>query len=220
VFHVKICGITTPGDAAMVARAGADAIGLNFYPKSLRFIGEEQARAIVAEVPEQVVKVGLFVNAASEVVCRSYDSLGLNLIQLHGDEPPEYLQQLGDRPVMRVFRIGGEGLQPTIEYLDRCQVLGRTPRLVLFDSQVHGTFGGTGVAGDWQALSAYTVRPPDRPPMVLAGGLTADNVAEAIRVVKPAAVDTASGVETAPGRKSLPLVLRFVAAARKALGLP
>jgi phosphoribosylanthranilate isomerase len=219
VFYVKICGITTPDDAIMVARAGADAIGLNFYPKSPRSIDQEQARAIVAAVPATIVKVGLFVNAPADLVCQRCDRLGLDIVQLHGDETPEYLKLLGTRPVIRVFRIGAEGLRSAFEYLERCQTLGCPPPLVLFDSRVSGTFGGTGAVGEWQALAAYKPSPPVRPAMVLAGGLTPDNVAEAIRSVRPQAVDTASGVETAPGRKSAELVLRFVTAARQALGL-
>ncbi len=209
----------------MVVRAGADAIGLNFYPKSPRFVDWQQARAIVDDaraivdvVLGPIVKVGLFVNAPHQEVCRHFDALELDMIQLHGDEPPDYLKQLGDRPVVRAFRIGREGLRPALEYLDRCGELGCLPSMVLLDAHVEYFYGGTGSVGEWLAWAEYSTG-LGRPPMVLAGGLTADNVVEAIRAVHPSAVDTASGVETAPGRKSEELVRRFVRAARQALGL-
>ena len=105
MFRIKICGITSVDDALLVARAGADAVGLNFYPRSPRYISLDTARKIVAALPKEIVKVGLFVNAPPADVCRTYSDLSLDLIQLHGDEPPEYLAQLGGRPVMRAFRV-------------------------------------------------------------------------------------------------------------------
>jgi phosphoribosylanthranilate isomerase len=219
VFHVKICGITTADDAMMVALSGADAIGLNFYPKSPRFVDYQRAGAILRDLPTRLVKIGLFVNSPHEEVCRRFDDLELDMIQLHGDEPPEYLKQLGDRPVVRAFRLGEDGLRPALDYLDQCANLECLPDMVLLDGQSPLVYGGSGTVGDWQAWSEYQGG-LGRPPMVLAGGLTADNVADAIQAVQPVAVDTASGVESSPGRKSARLVARFVDAARKALGLP
>jgi len=216
VFRVKICGITNVDDALASARAGADALGLNFYPKSPRHITPEQARAIVEVLPRNVVKVGLFVNAPVDEVRDTFDRLGLNLIQLHGDEPPESLAELGDRPVMRAFRLGSEGLPPVTEYLRHCRRLGCLPRLVLIDAHVKGAYGGTGQVADWPTVKRYPVDKDD-PPLVLAGGLSPSNVAEAIRAVSPAAVDTASGVESAPGKKDPAAVEAFVRAARAAL---
>ena len=186
-----------------------------------------------------MVKVGLFVNAPALVVCQTYDDLHLDLIQLHGDETPDYIAQLGSRPVMRAFRVGAmprkgteevveeefrkmEGVFPTtssvplapvIEYLARCRQLHAMPRLVLLDSLVLGEYGGTGKAADWSTARAYTAQ-SGLPPLVLAGGLTPDNVAEAITAVRPAAVDVASGVESRPGRKDPAAVEAFVRAAR------
>ena len=216
MFRVKICGITNVDDALASARAGADALGLNFYPKSPRHITPEQARAIVEVLPRNVVKVGLFVNAPVDEVRDTFDRLGLNLIQLHGDEPPESLAELGDRPVMRAFRLGSEGLPPVTEYLRHCRRLGCLPRLVLIDAHVKGAYGGTGQVADWPTVKRYPVDKDD-PPLVLAGGLSPSNVAEAIRAVSPAAVDTASGVESAPGKKDPAAVEAFVRAARAAL---
>ena len=106
MFQIKICGITSVDDALATARAGADAIGLNFYPRSLRHVSLDTARQIVAALPKEIVKVGLFVTAPPSDACRTYDDLHLDLIQLHGDEPLEYIAQLGNRPVMRAFRVG------------------------------------------------------------------------------------------------------------------
>jgi len=210
VFRVKICGITQAEDARLAADAGADAIGLNFYPKSPRSLTVEQAEVVAAETPTEVAKVGLFVNAEAAWVCETFDRLGLDLIQLHGDEPPEYLTQLGMRPVVRAFRVGAEGLGPVREYLARCAQLGVMPRMVLVDALVQGAYGGTGQAANWEALKQY---PASLPKLVLAGGLRPETVAAAIQAVRPAAVDTASGVESSPGRKDEALVRRFVEAA-------
>jgi phosphoribosylanthranilate isomerase len=212
-FRIKICGITTVDDATLVARAGADAVGLNFYPKSARFLAPEQAEVVVRAVPAGVVKVGLFVNATAVDVCAMFDRLELDLVQLHGDEPPEFLVDLGDRPVMRAFRVGSDGLRPVEDYLSRCRQLGVMPHMVLVDAQVAGAYGGTGQVANWAALKHYSSA---NPPLVLAGGLAPANVAEAIRAVQPMAVDTASGVESSPGRKDPALVERFIEAARAA----
>jgi len=217
MFRIKICGITGVEDARMVARTGTDAVGLNFYPKSPRFLTLDSARKIVSALPDGVVKVGLFVNAEVDDLTSTVDLLGLDLIQLHGDEPPEFLVALGDRPVMRAFRLGQDGLRPITEYLRRCRFLDCMPRMVLIDSHVAGAYGGTGVVTDWPALVGYPTD-EDFPPLVLAGGLTAANVAESIRTVHPAAVDTASGVESSPGQKDRARVEAFVLAAQRAFG--
>lgn len=214
MFQIKICGITTVDDAVMASQAGADAIGLNFFAKSPRFLAPDRAAAVVSAVPAGVLKVGLFVNAPASEICELFDQLGLDLIQLHGDETPEFHVKLGGRPVMRAFRVGASGLGPVEQYLARCQQLGTLPRMVLLDAQVHGTYGGTGQVADWDVVKQYTLAQPQ---LALAGGLTPANVADAIRAVRPAAVDTASGVEASPGRKDISLVQAFVQAARAAL---
>ena len=218
MFRVKICGVTSVEAAQMVAAAGADAVGLNFYPKSLRCIEAELARAIVTSLPGDVTKVGLFVNAPIETVCDAYDRLPLDLIQLHGDEPPEFVAQLAPRPVLRAFRLAAADLPKVFVYIEECRRLGHAPAMVLIDAFKTGEYGGTGKVADWSAAAEYAAR-NDSPPLVLAGGLTADNVGQAISVVRPEAVDTASGVEDAPGRKDRVLVERFVRAAREAFEL-
>jgi len=215
MFRIKICGITNVEDALAAARAGADAVGLNFYPKSPRQIDLDTARQIVDGLPAGIIKVGVFVNATIEEVCRTFDQLGLDLIQIHGDEPPESLVQLGQRPVMRAFRLGPAGLGAAAEYLAACRRLQCLPRRTLIDAFVPGDYGGTGKTPDWAVLQGYPAE-PWHPPLVLAGGLTPANVAEAIRAVRPVAVDTASGVEIGPGRKDHAQIAAFVAAARRA----
>jgi phosphoribosylanthranilate isomerase len=213
MFRIKICGITSVDDALMVARAGADAIGLNFYPRSSRYISFDVAREIVAALPKEIAKVGLFVNVPPADVCRAYSDLPLDLIQLHGDEPPEYLTQLGNRPVMRAFRVRPGNLHPVVEYLARCRGLKVEPRLALLDSLVPGEYGGTGTTVGWSTARQYAAQSA-LPPLVLAGGLTPQNVAEAIAIVRPAAVDVASGVESSPGRKDPVAVEAFVRAVK------
>jgi phosphoribosylanthranilate isomerase len=215
MFQIKICGLTNVEDALAAVEAGADALGLNFFDESPRCITREQAGRIVDALPPDVVKVGLFVNAPAEQVRQYFDQLGLDAIQLHGDEPPRYLAELGDRPVVRAFRL--DRLEPVGRYLGECRQGGFMPRMVLVDSRVEGTYGGSGQVADWQAVSGYP-RDGSVPPLVLAGGLTPQNVARAIRTVRPAAVDTASGVERSPGQKDHELLAAFVRAARGALG--
>jgi phosphoribosylanthranilate isomerase len=139
----------------------------------------------------------------------------LDLVQLHGDESPADIAALGSIPVMKAFRPTSSLV--VIEYLNACTRLGCQPRMVLLDANVPGEFGGTGHRADWDIAQQYQLSLP-APPLVLAGGLTPANVGEAIRAVRPAAVDTASGVESAPGRKDPERIARFVAAARAAFG--
>lgn len=220
-FRVKICGITTVEDALAVVEAGADAVGLNFYPKSARYLQPRDEEAVAAALAKKVVKVGLFVNASEERVRATFERLGLDLIQLHGDESPEFVSRLGGLPVMRAFRVGADGLGPVYEYIERTEELGCRLLAVLVDSFRKGSYGGTGQVADWATVAAYGACPKmsgeSLPPLVLAGGLTPENVAEAVGVVRPAAVDTASGVESSPGKKDPASVKAFVRAARAAL---
>jgi phosphoribosylanthranilate isomerase len=219
MFRVKICGITNIDDALGVAEAGADAVGLNFYPKSPRWVDVTVAKTIAEALPPGIVKVGVFVNADVDVIGQTADRARLDLIQLHGDETPEYLATLAvvcPLPIMRAFRLGMAGLTPILEYLDQCRRLRQIPMRVLLDAYQPGVYGGTGATADWGVAAEY-VATPGVPPLVLAGGLTPTNVAEAIAAVHPAAVDTAGGVESSPGRKDPALVREFVRAARGAL---
>jgi phosphoribosylanthranilate isomerase len=220
MFTIKICGITRPEDAQAAAAAGADAIGLNFYPKSSRAIDLTRASEILAALPAGIVKVGLFVNAPPEEVCRTSDALGLDLIQLHGDEPPEQLAALGGRPIMKAFRAAHyHGLQSVLAYLNACRALDCLPRLLLFDAPLTSTYGGSGKLADWRMVREYHEH-SQGPAFVLAGGLKPENVAEAIHATGAKAVDTASGVESQPGIKDAASIAAFVQAARSAWKAP
>lgn len=215
MFRIKICGVTCGDDARAVAQAGADAIGLNFFPGSARWIDRATALEIARQIPVGVAKVGVFVNAEIRDCIETHDQVALDAIQLHGDEPPEYLQELGSRRVIRAFRCGEEGMAPVLQYLADCQRLGCLPDMVLMDAFRPGHYGGTGETINWMTLIGHRQN-QQLPPLVLAGGLRPETVAHAIEVVQPAAVDTASGVESSPGHKDRARVEAFVSAAREA----
>ena len=156
MFLIKICGITNVSDAQSAVQAGADAVGLNFYPASPRFITLSQARQISDVLPREIVKVGVFVNSEAKEVCETFDELHLDLIQLHGDEKPEFIAQLGNRPVMRAFRLGPEGLGPIYDHLEVCKRLGCVPKLVMVDAFSKGVYGGSGEKADWSICTQYS----------------------------------------------------------------
>ncbi len=217
VFRIKICGITNVEDARAAADAGADAIGLNFYEPSPRYVVPEIARQTAEAVGNAIAKVGVFVDAPASEILETFESVGLDWIQLHGDEPPELLAELGDRPVIKAMacREGGLGPlaeYPVAEYLERCRALDRLPRAVLIDAYAPGQVGGTGKVVDWDRLADWR-EALGGVPLVLAGGLTPENVDRAIATVRPRAVDTASGVESSPGKKDAVLMAAFVVAA-------
>jgi phosphoribosylanthranilate isomerase len=214
MFRIKVCGITSVEDAQSVARSGADAIGLNFCPTSPRRIDLELARQIVAQLPDGIARVGVFVNAPAVEVSRIAAELNLDFVQLHGDEPPDYLAEVAGVPIIRAFR-GTNDFQPVGAYLAACRRSGHSPAAVLVDAFQAGQYGGTGQSPDWAAVARARLGWAEVP-LVLAGGLRASNVTAAIDSVHPTAVDTASGVEIAPGRKSPEQVALFVTAARGA----
>ena len=202
-LRVKICGITTPEDAVAAAEAGADAIGLVFA-ESPRRVTPARARAILAALPPFVTPVALFVNSPVEVIRELCGSLGVRTVQLHGDEPPDLARHLAGFSVIKAFRIESAA--------DVAALRGYPAAAYLLDSRVEGRRGGTGVAFDWRLAASATRHGP----IILAGGLTPENVAEAVRTVRPYGVDTSSGVEREPGRKDPAKVRAFVAAARAA----
>lgn len=217
MFRIKICGITHRPDAFVAAALGADAIGLNFFEGSPRYLPPSLAGNVAAAIPRGVAKVGVFVNPTAEEVNRLAERLRLDFIQLAGDEPPELISKFADRPVIKSFRFGPDGIGPLLGFLDEAVRRGALPAAVLIDSSSPGHFGGTGKAVDWRRLSEQLKEMTSQPTqVVLAGGLTPENIAEAITTVKPAAVDVASGVEYAPGRKDASRVSQFVEAATNA----
>lgn len=215
VFQIKICGVTTSHDARQAAEAGADAIGLNFFARSPRYVTVQRAREIAATLPPEVTKVGVFVNSQADDVVETADAVGLDMIQLHGDELPSFLQQVTTRPVLRAFRCRDDGLTPVPAYLDDCRAAGRLPDAVLLDAYTPEKYGGTGKCLDWAAVSQAGDRLGGLP-IVLAGGLTPENVGDAIVAAHPTAVDTAGGVEASPGVKDIAKMKLFVSVAQSA----
>ena len=198
LFHIKICGITSSPDAKVVVDSGADAVGINFFPESKRFVEPATAKRISATIPNSVAKVGLFVNADTDWIETVSQEIGLDWIQLHGDESPEFICQLRNRPLLKAFRLGQAGLRPVAQFLAECEQLGRPLDALLLDAYHPTEFGGTGRKIDWQKLAKETTLLGGYQ-WALAGGLTPTNVADAIKQARPHAVDTASGVESAPG---------------------
>jgi len=212
---VKVCGVRDVDTARHIADAGADAIGLNFYAGSSRVVTPSVAAQIVRGLPASVEPIGLFVNASAKEIQSVATDCGLRTLQLHGDEPPELLAELSEFRLIRAFRVGDEGLGQLNAELDKLQGLGVRLQACLVDARVEGAYGGTGRTAPWDLLAAEW-RQAERPPLVLAGGLTPENVSEACRTAHPWGVDVAGGVETAPGVKDPNLVRRFIENARAA----
>jgi phosphoribosylanthranilate isomerase len=215
LFQIKICGITSVQGAQLSVLAGADAVGLNFYEKSKRFVELEVARRIVEVIPTRVARVGLFVNASVDSIQEIAETLQLDCIQLHGDEPPEFVSSLANRKILRAFRCARSEFNQIGDYLSECLNGGRLPEAILVDAHRQGQYGGTGEVVDWSSLVAAREQFAGVP-LVLAGGLTPFNVTDAISVVSPTAVDTASGVEREPGHQDPMLLRAFVKAAKQA----
>ena len=215
LFRIKICGVTNELDAAQVSEAGADAVGLNFFSKSKRGIDLETARPIVRVLSPEVQRVGVFVNETADRIRALAAELRLDWVQIHGDEPPSLLAELSGLSVIRAFRIRYNAIEPITRYLQDCQNLNCSPDAILLDAYHPQDYGGTGCVLDWSRLY-YNVPQLGGISWVLAGGLTADNVAHAIGDARPNAVDTASGVESSPGTKDGQLVKRFVQQAAEA----
>ena len=215
-MFIKICGITDIADALMVARAGANAIGLNFYPPSPRHVDLALAREIVHGLPPFVDAVGLFVNSNAHEVSELAHEVGLRTVQLHGDLSPELVSSLREFSVIAAFPLADDSsIKAVLDFLASCQRLGRLPNAVLGDASRPGMFGGTGQVAPWAVARSLVLHSPV--PVVLAGGLTAKNVADAVRIVRPWGVDVASGVEVAPGRKGQYKVTTFIDAVRQAV---
>jgi phosphoribosylanthranilate isomerase len=202
-IRVKICGITCLEDALMAVEAGADALGVMFYPPSPRSVRPDVVRRIVEQLPPFVARVGVFVNADETHIRLTIREAGIDTIQLHGKEPVELCQSLAPLPVMKAFRMEGPGSLNALTPYTGCAWL--------LDSYVAGVFGGTGQTFNWD-LACEAVRRGGK--VVLAGGLTPDNVARAVAAVSPYGVDVSSGVETSPGKKDPDKVRAFVQAAK------
>jgi phosphoribosylanthranilate isomerase len=200
--RVKICGITNVADGLAAAEAGADMIGLMLYERSPRFISVEKAAEISRALPPFVVKVGVFANPTEELVLRAISEAGVTLLQFHGDETPEFCAQFGAM-TMKAFRIrDAESLAALANY---------STDAFLLDAHSKSGLGGTGETFNWElAVAAQKFGKP----IFLAGGLTPENVAAAVRQVNPFGVDVSSGVESAPGKKDHAKVKAFIQAVR------
>jgi phosphoribosylanthranilate isomerase len=202
---VKICGITNVEDGLLAAEAGANALGFIFYKQSPRYVPIEKAAAVIRNLPEPIVKVGVFVDADEDTVDRAIRECGLNLLQFHGGESPEYCVQFGLMS-MKAFQVrDAQSLSRMTDFKTDAWLL---------DAYSPDKLGGTGEKFNWDL--AIEARKLGRP-IFLAGGLTADNVAEAVRHVEPYAVDVSSGVEASPGKKDHGKVKAFIDAAKGAL---
>jgi len=208
---VKVCGITRPEDGLVAAEAGADAVGFVFYPRSPRKVDAARAAEIARELPPFVLRVGVFVDATRDEMARVADEVGLDLLQLHGEEPPEALGDL-PRRALKAVRVGrGFTADEALRYQGRASG-------VVVDTRLVGETvmpGGTGVPFDWSLVRGLADKVGF---LMLAGGLSPDNVGAAIREVRPHAVDVSSAVERLPGRKDPERVRAFVAAVRATEG--
>jgi phosphoribosylanthranilate isomerase len=201
--RIKICGITNVADANAAVEAGADALGFMLFDGSPRHVTLVQAASIIRQVPPFVAKVGVFVNATEETVRQAIASCGLDTLQFHGDETPQFCRKFSPLKVIRAFRIKDASSLAQLKKFDT--------DAWLMDSYVAGKHGGTGEKFNWHL--ACEAKESGRP-IVLAGGLRPENVAEAVHEVWPYAVDVSSGVESAPGKKDHKAIKDFVAAVR------
>lgn len=213
---IKVCGIRDVNIARVAALAGADAIGLNFHPPSPRHVDEEAARQIVAALPSHVESIGVFVNRTADDVVRIAKTVGLTGVQLHGDESPDLVAEIAHRVsprfLIRAFRVDESGLDDVAREMDALRSLQVELFAALVDARVAGTYGGSGVTAPWHVLRRDWQC--EWPPLVLAGGLTPENVADAVAEVGPWGVDVAGGVESSPGVKDAARIQTFLERAR------
>ncbi len=203
---IKICGITNLADAQAAVASGADALGFMFYRLSKRFIEAPAARQIIDQIPARVAKVGVFVNATEAEVREVIAATGIDTLQFHGEETPEFCASFRPLPTWKAFRI---------ESADSLRVVRRYPEAAawLLDSHVAGSHGGTGHGFDWELAIAANLKGR---PVILAGGLNPENVAAAVAHVRPFGLDVSSGVESAPGKKDHAKIAAFIRNARAA----
>ena len=202
---IKICGITNQDDAETAVHEGADALGFVFYSQSPRYVEPAVAKQIIRSLPPFVLPVGVFVNQDLDSVRRLFDDCGLALAQLHGDESPDFCESL-KRPVLRALRLRGRS-----SFLALAEFKGRMGvRGFVVDAFSDTVYGGTGHTTDW----SFAGEVAKAVPILLAGGLTPENVQEAIRQVQPYGVDVSSGVEQSPGRKDSAKMRAFIQSVR------
>jgi phosphoribosylanthranilate isomerase len=197
--RVKICGVRGLEEAEVAIEAGADALGFNFWPRSPRYIAPDAARIIVSQISPLVSAIGVFVNEDQQRIAEIVSLVGLNAVQLHGDETPEFCAGFGSIRIIKAIRVADD--------FDYASIKRYTVSAILLDTGVKGSYGGTGERFDW----GVAVEAKRYARIILAGGLTIENVAEAITSVNPFAIDVCSGVEAEPGRKDPDKLRRFMA---------
>ena len=203
---VKVCGITNPADAGMCVSAGADAIGFNFFPGSSRYIDPDGSIPWIRDLGSKVDRVAVVVNPAEELLEKLRAARCFEAIQFHGDESPEFCGRAGFAHWIKAIRVSGpDVVGGALEF--------PTPN-ILFDGWTAKAYGGTGQRLDWDIVRDFVLSHPERR-FILAGGLNAQNVRQAIRIVRPHAVDVASGVELGPRKKDEYLVRQFIREAKK-----
>ena len=198
MIRVKICGVTNVRDARLACRLGADALGFNFWKDGRRYVKPERARAIIAALPPFVTTVGVFVNEQPDRINEIVQACHLQVVQLHGEETPAQVDRIRGIPRIKAIRVN--------DHRDVARCRRYRADAYLLDTFVPGEPGGTGESFNWELAREAS----EFGPVILAGGLTPDNVEEAIVVAQPYAVDVASGVESAPGRKDKELMSEFI----------
>lgn len=203
MIEIKICGITNIEDALHAVTCGADALGFIFYRQSLRYIAPAAAAEIIARLPGNICKVGVFVNEAAETVKQTVAACGLDLIQLHGDETIAYCEKFRPEVLIKALPLETE---------EDLQGASRYPvQALLVDARTAGCYGGTGKQASWELAA----RLGKDKPLILAGGLNCENISAALRTVRPRAVDINSGVEDAPGKKNAEKVKEIIGIVRR-----
>ena len=201
--RIKICGLRDPEHARIAAAEGADAIGLNFYPPSSRYVSIEEAARVASALPPYVTAVALFVNEKPRTIRSILERVPVDLLQFQGDETPEFCASFA-KPFVRAVRM--ETGVDLVEYFRRFS----RARALMLDAHVAGEAGGTGMTFDWSRV------PREAPlPLILSGGLTRENVGRAVREVRPWAVDVSSGVEKSRGVKDPALIVEFIRSVRR-----
>jgi phosphoribosylanthranilate isomerase len=204
---VKICGVGALEEAEAAIESGADALGFNFWPQSPRYISPKAASLIIGKLSPVVSTVGVFVNEEVSNITTIASELGLTAVQLHGDESPEFCERLGSIKKIKAIRVGQDF---DLSVIERFPV-----NMILLDSNIRGSYGGTGQRFDWRiAIEAKRLAR-----IILAGGLNSDNVWDAVTHVRPAAIDVCSGIEAEPGRKDLDKLRRFMSIVARANAL-
>lgn len=201
MVRIKVCGITSLDDALAAVDAGADALGFVFYEGSKRYIPPREARKITAALPPFISIVGVFVNASPESISAVAGESGIGVVQLHGDETPEAAARI-PFPLIKAFRVS--------DSIDPAEVELYPVQAILFDKRSDDMYGGTGKSFDWSMLRGTNFGKR----VILSGGLSAENVEEAVGIVRPYAVDVSSGVEDSPGRKNHLKIRQFIQAVR------